>query len=473
MFSAVIFSFFAADLLRMDVMQRKTIANRENDEGERMRGLLNILDPLKNSLRNRLIISIGTMLLPLVVFAIVGYSFFINAVNVLEKTRTESFGVVITIVHLEKNILEAAMPPNDYLVNGNPDEKKNFNNLVREVEAHFDAARKAPFQQEQERTLVGAAYDEWLAVKSMGEKLFAYDRPIGNRAARAEMKLFDRKISVVSERLHEVHAIIQAELKNSLDEAHAAKMQVQIIVILIFAVGVLILLVVGVFLARSILRPVKALEAGTKQFSGGDLSARVNVMVSDELGHLITAFNSMADQIEKNQNALKELSIRDGLTGLYNKREFLGRLTAEVDRSIRYEQLFSLIMVDIDFFKKVNDTYGHLCGDDVLRTMAAFIKKNMRAVDCVARYGGEEIAVIMPNSPIGRAVIVAERCRQLVAQYSFVVAPEQAISLTISLGVAAFPRDGRTGEELIAAADSALYHAKHSGRNCVRQSGSP
>ncbi len=163
---------------------------------------------------------------------------------------------------------------------------------------------------------------------------------------------------------------------------------------------------------------------------------------------------------------VQELATRDGLTGLYNYREFHHRLEHEFLRAKRYTKTLSLLMTDIDNFKLFNDTYGHMSGDEALRTIGRLIRNLVRNVDIPARYGGEEFTVILPDTPLKQAELVAERLRSSVANHPFSV-EGKTVSLTISVGLASFPEDADTKDGLIKAADRALYCAKNGGRNRV------
>lgn len=155
----------------------------------------------------------------------------------------------------------------------------------------------------------------------------------------------------------------------------------------------------------------------------------------------------------------------DALTNLNNRRQFETRLKQEIAITKRQNNPLCAMMIDIDFFKKVNDTYGHACGDEVLRTVASVIKAQLRESDIPARYGGEEFAVLLPYTHIDEAKIVGERLRKAVEETT-VSLDNLNINVTISMGLAEFRQD-ESGEELFAQADKALYKAKESGRNRV------
>lgn len=162
-----------------------------------------------------------------------------------------------------------------------------------------------------------------------------------------------------------------------------------------------------------------------------------------------------------------KLATIDGLTELYNHRYFQETLKKQIEISKRYEQPFSLIIIDIDFFKKFNDTYGHQAGDAVLRQVAQTLKRNSRTTDFVCRYGGEEMSIILPNTTAEEALFNANRINKAVAEREFQLNSTETGKVTISVGVATYPDNAETAQELIEIADKGLYWAKEHGRNQV------
>lgn len=166
------------------------------------------------------------------------------------------------------------------------------------------------------------------------------------------------------------------------------------------------------------------------------------------------------------QAELQEQAIRDPLTGLYNRRYFNETLQRELARATRGNYSVSLVMIDIDHFKNINDTFGHATGDLILRNFAQQLLEQTRMDDTVCRYGGEEFLVLLPNVTQQNAVKIAEEWRRLFEQNQF-QGQHEAFHTTISCGVAEFPLHGKTSEELISIADKSLYRAKDAGRNQV------
>jgi diguanylate cyclase (GGDEF)-like protein len=176
----------------------------------------------------------------------------------------------------------------------------------------------------------------------------------------------------------------------------------------------------------------------------------------------------IAGELKAANDELRGLAFRDGLTKLFNHRYFQEYIEKELNRAIRYKSAFSLIMLDIDHFKKINDNFGHLAGDIVLKEVGAIIEQTIRKCDVVSRYGGEEFAIVLPETTLKGAVILAERLRKNVEQLHIKV-KNRNIRLTVSLGITVWePGVGGTNKaDIIDAADKALYKSKNTGRNMV------
>ncbi|HOP06237.1 MAG TPA: sensor domain-containing diguanylate cyclase [candidate division Zixibacteria bacterium] len=163
----------------------------------------------------------------------------------------------------------------------------------------------------------------------------------------------------------------------------------------------------------------------------------------------------------------EELTIIDELTQAYNYRYFVQKLEEEQRRAVRYDLPLSLVMVDIDWFKRLNDTFGHEHGNKVLSTLSGIIKQCIRDVDIFARYGGEEFVIILPQTPLAEATQIGERIRAQVEAAGIDLGAKEPVHITVSVGVSSYPENGKSHEELISIADKALYRAKDEGRNLV------
>jgi diguanylate cyclase (GGDEF)-like protein len=185
------------------------------------------------------------------------------------------------------------------------------------------------------------------------------------------------------------------------------------------------------------------------------------------VGKVVLKFLRGSDVEKQYHETIYTMMISDGLTGIANKRYFLEALGRELSRSQRHGRPLSLVMMDLDHFKKVNDTYGHLAGDAVLRELCARVRKAIRSDEVFARYGGEEFAVLLPEATREQAALFADRIRQLAAAEPVDVEGTR-VPITVSLGVAHTGGEaGVTAEELVGRADAKLYEAKKLGRNRV------
>jgi diguanylate cyclase (GGDEF)-like protein len=190
--------------------------------------------------------------------------------------------------------------------------------------------------------------------------------------------------------------------------------------------------------------------------------------VRNEKGEIDYIFISVHDVTEavNFEQKLLEMNMKDALTGINNRRCLEVHLQDEIERHNRYNRPLSLIMFDIDFFKKINDTYGHQCGDYILKSITSVVEKTIRKEDLLARYGGEEFCCLLPETSINAATILAERFRKNVAQKAYRYQGNK-INVTISLGVSALTTDVINEDMLLKKADEGLYKAKNTGRNRV------
>jgi diguanylate cyclase (GGDEF)-like protein len=187
--------------------------------------------------------------------------------------------------------------------------------------------------------------------------------------------------------------------------------------------------------------------------------------IKENLNTIVKEINLCLERIDLYEK-LESLSIHDSLTGIHNRRYFVTRFFEEFERAKKFDLNLSLLMVDIDHFKKVNDTYGHLVGDVVLKEVSVALKSNLRQIDFIARYGGEEFIIILHETDKKEAIFVGERLKDKVASTQ-IKAFDEVLNVTVSIGVASFPENSPQPDVLMELADKALYKAKQKGRNRV------
>jgi diguanylate cyclase (GGDEF)-like protein len=236
----------------------------------------------------------------------------------------------------------------------------------------------------------------------------------------------------------------------------------------------------AVFLAflisRYITRSIVKLTHGVRQVANRNFTVKVDINSRNEIGELASTFNQMVDELnthrkdlEEKQKELELLARTDALTGLNNHRHFMDQLSREIKQAIRLNSPLSVMILDLDDFKSVNDTYGHLIGDRVISTIAELIKKHVRSTDIAARYGGDEFCVALPNTTSPGARELAKKLREEIAEVVFSADGTGVFHVTCSIGLAQFHKDMKDSLMILKFADQALYKAKSGGRNTVKE----
>jgi len=239
-------------------------------------------------------------------------------------------------------------------------------------------------------------------------------------------------------------------------------------------------LVLSLIVTRLLSSPLHRISQAANSVRDGDLEATLELHGSKELCTFADTFNSMVAGLKESRDLLLEQTSRDLLTGLHNHMYFQEQVELEIERARRFDRQFSILFIDLDRFKVINDTLGHTVGNSMLRQLAAVLKEHTRNMDTVARYGGDEFALILPETDLRAAIDLAERLRSAVEETSFQVVPidqfiaegstaddSRCVPLSVTIGVAEFPAHHHTREGLIMAADIALCRAKHLMRNSV------
>lgn len=237
---------------------------------------------------------------------------------------------------------------------------------------------------------------------------------------------------------------------------------------------VLLIILLVLIMGRSLIRSFGSLVSATRTMAEGDLGKLTGLSSDEDFAEIIVAFEELRKELRQKEQKLAQLSITDGLTGLFNRRYLDVKLVEEIARVRRFHHLLSIVFLDIDHFKKYNDLYGHIEGDQVLKCLATSILSNTRdKIDTAYRYGGEEFLIIVPESSTSQAVAVAERILKDFSSRPFHPNPSlgnsepKPIYITFSAGVTTFREDEDSSEKFLNRADLALFQAKSQGRNRV------
>jgi len=422
------------------------------------------------SLRTRFVLGMGVMLLPLTMASVGMIVVFERTHGAIHDVVEEASEELKVFWRLQLLLERANSALQDCIIEGiSPRRCAGFRESRQTVDRAFQGAANAPFALPEERALLHAAWEQWRRAGDIGD--IALATPDGRGVISPEVAALDEHRNRAVELLEQAHDLSQGEMTNALTSARGSRRGLLFLVMTVLVIGVAIAAAGATALARSILIPITALERGAERFAHGNLEYRVPAPGPPELHRLADTFNAMAGSLAKSHAALAELSVRDGLTDLFNRRELLRRLTVEEERSRRYGDPFALLFLDADQFKTINDTYGHQTGDAVLRRFAALITQAVRPTDVVGRYGGDELAILLPQTSGAGGRAMAERIRRILDREWAVVDSEPLPPVTTSIGIAAYPDDATSQDALIRAADDAVYAAKRAGGDRTQVAG--
>jgi diguanylate cyclase (GGDEF)-like protein len=372
---------------------------------------------------------------------------------------------------LRSLLLETVDPVDEFIDAGDPTQIAAYRLLRERVEAAFADLHDHLQHDPEPRLLVERARDDWAAADRTATETFSARRPGGDPRGIELMQRFDASITSAVDKLGAVSTDLDVDLAADHDKALLFYERSEWITGLAAAVSLLAMIVAVFAIGRIVSASVDRLVEGAERFASGDRDHRIDVQVPPELHSVAEEFNRMIVRIHESEAALADLARRDGLTKLPNRRAFDEALLEMFARMERLAVPGALLMIDIDHFKRINDTHGHGAGDDVLRVVARTMSADVRLIDRVFRIGGEEFAVLLSGGEAEAAQAMAERLRHALAAQSVPVKGGQII-MTVSIGVAVAEFGSLPGT-LIEAADAALYRAKREGRDRIVFSGQP
>ncbi len=363
-------------------------------------------------------------------------------------------------------LLWDAVPPLDEFVDeGDPTRSAAYRALRQQIEASFAAVHNAIHSEPEPASIVERAREEWSVADTLATQIISAPHKAGDPHTAEAMDEFDGHVAAAVDRLGAVSDALATDIRADHDAALLAFERAEWLVGIAAAVSILLILAGVVLIGRMMTLSVDRLVVGAGRFAAGDREHRIEIQVPPELRRVADEFNRMIVRIHKAEEALGNLARKDGLTGLSNRRAFDEALREAMFRIDRLGEGVAMLLLDVDHFKKVNDTHGHLIGDEVLRSIADTLSNDVRPFDGVFRVGGEEFAVLLYGADVTNARAIAERLREATAA-KVVTAGSQQITATVSIGVATAAKSS-TPTSLVADADAALYRAKSEGRNRV------
>lgn len=372
---------------------------------------------------------------------------------------------VAPIQNLQILLQDVLIAVDEFVEDGDPRHVEAARHLRGQIEAGFANLAERLEADPKVRSLVARAQDLWISTSNDSTELLSVLGGPGDQAQNQLMQRFHGDIIATSDQLK----VVSEQLGQAISDDHDAAIRNYERSIWLAGLAVIIssvAMLIGVYLiGRIIGLSVDRLVEGASRFAEGDRDHRIAIAVPPELRRVADEFNRMIGRVHQSEEALANLAHLDSLTGLRNRRSFDTAFAEALSRLARANEPVGLLVLDIDHFKKINDTFGHSAGDEALRALARAMELHVRPYDQIFRIGGEEFAILLSNSQIEDARLTAERLRQAVEALR-VQAAGHLIELTISIGLVAATRATRA-EDLLGIADAALYRAKTSGRNRV------
>ena len=427
--------------------------------------------PFHRSIHVRFQYAFGLALLGLAVMAAITIISGRVLLNTYENSVSEARLEMMPAHHIQVSLREAEHLVYLYAQEGDQSAPLQFDKLRKMVDRQFQQlteteVRFASVKHAHSQISLPKTIRAWQDVQAA--VLAVFQHAAGTTEATKALARAHAAIDPVYNVISDFHHLSMQDMQLRLRSAQSVVTWAYSAILAAILAGLALLITMGLIVGRSVLQPIGELREAARKLARKDFSHRVRLRnTRDELGQLGRAFNIAAAILQRLYRELERRSTHDGLTGALNRAEFDVRLCAECESADRHKRPLSLLMVDIDFFKRVNDNHGHPAGDRALQAVARLLKEMARPGDVVARYGGEEFAVILPETDTKSTMAVAERFRRTIEKNFINCAGGVDIGLTVSIGCADRRPRAMTPEDLVKAADTALYRAKETGRNRV------
>jgi diguanylate cyclase (GGDEF)-like protein len=420
----------------------------------------------ERSLRSWVAIGMALILLPVTVSALVDHMILSRGViSALQDVSFRYREQIAPTQELRLELWEAGIPVNEYLGEHEAKQVSAYRELRTRIEDGFAGLHEELGAEPKLLDLLARARTDWSDADRLAGDLLSGAVPSGDVRSAELVDRFDALLASADDKLR----VIGIDLDKDLEADHQAALlsyeRAEWVAAICAGVALLLMLAGIIGIGRIMVVNVERLIDGARKFADGDRTHRIAVQVPPELRRVADEFNKMVERIHESEAALAEEARVDALTGLANRRAFDEAMDDAFARMRRLGERVVLLVMDIDHFKKVNDTHGHGTGDDVLRAVGETLRSNLREVDKAFRIGGEEFAVLMAATDLSGAKMAAERLRIGVAATRTSTQTGE-LSVTTSVGIALGSNTMRP-DELLKTADEALYTAKTTGRDRI------
>ena len=426
-----------------------------------------ITNPLRNSIRTRYYYLLGIAIAGLVILAAITIISSQFLIKTYEDSVDESQLELVPTHKLQIALYKADREARNFAINGVTSARASFEKVDQDIGIYLGKLSSADAlinAESHSHTPINEIVTEYQETRVAMQAIFQHNA--GSLGAMGALSEANLKIVPVHQAISEFHSAAMQDFEGRLTFSHQIIDATFYLLLTAILMGMAMLSLVAFLFSRSVIEPISQLVEAANKLGNKDFSHRVKLKnTRDELGKLGDTLNFAASSLQHLYIELERRSTRDGLTDLLNRATFDERLATECKSADRHNRNLSLLLVDVDFFKQVNDLHGHQAGDHVLQTIAKKINETTRPGDIVARYGGEEFVIVLPSTNEVDALAMAERIRQTIEATKFTHPKAKTTRVTISLGCAARLPNTISTDEFLSNADHALYSAKKNGRN--------
>lgn len=424
--------------------------------------IMSNFSPIKiwNSVRTRIVVSVLIMVIPTAVLMYSAYTAIRSNIGSLTHIVDAPLEELVSTKEIQNTILRSELPFYLYMNRGETADRESFIRLAVDIDLKLEELIKNTANINSEQRLLKAAQTEWHAAKSLGESLLTTHNIPENKVLMAKIDQFSRHLERSASMLEEFSEHSLDEINNRRFVAQDSEWKTIGMLTLVFSLGLLLALLASISLGHSIIEPIRRLEKTVSRFGKGDTSTRINVKSNDELGNLASAFNQLAERYEQIKLELDYLSVHDNLTGLFDQAKLIQEVGLEIERAKRYDRSFSILLIDIDNFRDVNNQYGRLIGDSVLCSVADKIRTTIRPTDLAARYGDDEFGIILSETDVKGARESAQRIIEAIEDNPLNIGDGKKLKITIAISNVTYPIEADSEAALFSRAEELLAQAK-------------